>query len=432
MVFIHKNNMEENTEIAVRKSMPKFLSLLMIMNEKAEEYGDLDRAYSEVESRVPEGLMELVMDVKAQLMKGINSKKDAFEKGNERIDGYLQRMDIDSLEVAEAVVDPSLERVDAIANDVTQILGRYIGANPLPVLKGKIPFNIYHPFGSLEDDVCLDRRISDVKHILAKEGKTLDDTSNMSLEDILKVREQVQQRKVSLERRELLEEQVAEKYVEYMINLSQQLTPEATAKIPEMEQFSALIQDNLPDDIPDSESAELRKYLSGGGLNEIASLQSRMAALTVAKQFINCSIDVDYLNLMGNLAQIGGVNILIDNEVRHVSPLDYVALSRQDLATLKKVKNYLVDIAEERGLDAAVKPETLNEGLRFAYGGDKDSYIAHQRYKLRVEGVLAQSIMEGRSVNGEELATNPVYQATTEMIDKQVYKMADSIFGVEL
>jgi len=419
----------QNAEIAVRKSMPNLVSLVMIYDERARMYEDGRKAADEFKERLPGWVMDSTIQVTEHLTKGINPQDESTELLDNRMDNYLASMGPDSLDVAEAIVDPSLDRVERIGKEIGEIFGRLVGDNPSPVLKGKIPFPVYSPGGNLADDERMDRRISDVDHVLARVGKSIADVGEMSLEDIMAIREKVQERRFSFESRELLEQQVSMRYAEHLMSLSENTTPENLKEDADFSELTKVVADNIPEGVSESERKEMLESLDKGVFREVASDQVKLATAYAARSFLTCAITSEYLHGARQLAAIGGVNVLLDGEVEKISTLDYIEFSRRDLTRLSKMKGFLVDTAQERGLDEAVKNETINEGIRFAYGNDRETYVSEQRLKMRLEGSLMQAILRGEAASAEDILGSSLYRDTAGLIDKKVEKQAQAIFG---
>jgi hypothetical protein len=430
--FMEMEEPDKNTQIAIKKTLPKLLGILMILNERAIQYQDAGRSQEEVEKHVPEDIMDLVVDLKGRITDGISFESEGcMEELDNRFNGYFKHIGPDSLDVAEAVADPSLERAETLTRDAFEVLSRYVGANPFPVLKNQMPFIIISPGGNLARDESLDKRVENVNQVLAQEGKSLDDVSGMSLDDILRIRKRVKKREQTVEPREFYGQQIAEKYAQRMLDLSREMTPEKTAATPEIEELYGFIREQLLAEganpwVPDKAGA--LRFLESGGLDYILTVQARMVALRTAKQFLSCAIDMEYIHNVRELASMEGLDVEIDGKPCYVSPLDYIELSRKDLSVLKKIKDHLVDIAISQDLNSAVTDEAFNEGTRFAYG-DRDSYVSHQRLKQRVEAVFNQSLTYGGRIPIEELTSNPFYTKTTALIDRRTEGEAQKIFG---
>jgi hypothetical protein len=419
-------NQEKDARIAVKKTLPKFLAIIEIMECRAEQYKSMKPVLAEIRARVPKELTDVVNDIVEDLTKNISPAQE--DKMDERFDTYLNKLGPDSFEVAEAAADPSLERVNGLVRDINQIFSRYAGKNPLPVLKNKISFYVINPSGNLSDDEKFDDRVADVEHVLKKKGKSLDDISSMPLDEVLKIRKQVQNRGIRKETREFYEDKVAEKYGEYMLKISEEFTSEKVLSF-KLDKLASIIQENLLDTVPDDERDEVRAMLQEGALTDIAVAQSKILILRAAQQFISCSINTDYIRAVKKLAKIGGIDIEIDGKVHNVSALDYVSMGKREMNAMKRLKDYLVDIAMEKGSDAAITEDTINAGIRFAYDEDRAEYVNHLRFKQRAESSILKSLFQGKKISIKELKADSTYAHTISMIDQQAKEIAKQVFG---
>ena len=83
---------DNEANIAVKKTIPKFLSILTIMNERAVQYKSMESVKKEIEERMPKELLDFVYDINSNLTEGLSPEEEgAMDIFSERLNSKVRR-----------------------------------------------------------------------------------------------------------------------------------------------------------------------------------------------------------------------------------------------------------------------------------------------------------------------------------------------------